>query len=92
VQGTANAVDTNNLELTDGGDSLTVTTSDTTTLASIGVVGGNANQSDVFLSDGSTVASAANTQITTNINALSSAALGLSKNDLQSASTQRQRL
>jgi flagellin len=87
VQGTANAVDTNNLELTDGGDSLTVTTSDTTTLASIGVVGGNANQSDVFLSDGSTVASAANTQITTNINALSSAALGLSKNDLQSAST-----
>jgi flagellin len=87
VQGTANAVDTNNLELTDGGDSLTVTTSDTTTLASIGVVGGNANQSDVFHSDGSTVASAANTQITTNINALSSAALGLSKNDLQSAST-----
>jgi flagellin len=92
TQGTANAVDTNNLELTTSatggaGDTLTVTTSDTTTLASMGVVGGNANQSDVFLSDGSTIASAANTQITTNINALSSAALGLSTNDLQSAST-----
>jgi flagellin len=87
VQGVANAVDTNNLELKAGVDTLTVTTSDTTTLASMGVVGGNANQSDVFLSDGSTVASAANTQIKTNINALSSAALGLSTNDLQSSST-----
>jgi flagellin len=87
TQGTPNAVDTNNLELTAGGDTLTVTTSDTTTLASMGVVGGNANQSDVFLSDGSTVATAANTQIKTNINALSSTALGLSTNNLQSAST-----
>jgi flagellin len=87
TQGAANSVDTNNLELKAGTDTLTVTTSDTTTLSSMGVVGGNANQSDVFLSDGSTVASAANTQIKTNINALSSAALGLSTNDLQSAST-----
>jgi flagellin len=87
----AAGVDTNNLELTNGGDSLTVTTSDTTTLASLGVVGGNANQSDVFISDGSTVSAgptgAANTQIKTNINALSSTALGLGSNDLQSAAT-----
>ena len=88
TQGTANEVDKNNLELTTtAGDSLTVTTSDTTTLASIGVVGGNADQSDVFLSDGSTIASAANTQIKTNINALSSAALGLSTDNLQSATS-----
>jgi flagellin len=87
VQGTANKVDTNNLELKNGTDSLTVTTSDTTTLASMGVTGGNANQSDVFLSDGSTVASAANTQIKTNINALSATALGLAANDLQSSTT-----
>jgi flagellin len=88
TQGTANAVDTNNLELTTAGaDSLTVTTSDTTTLKSMGVVGGNSNQSDVFLSDGSTVASAANTEIKTNINALSSTALGLATNDLQSSTT-----
>ena len=88
TQGTPNAVDGNNLELTTtAGDSLTVTTSDTTTLASIGVVGGNADQSNVFLSDGSTAASAANTQIKTNINALSAAALGLSSNNLQSANT-----
>jgi flagellin len=88
TQGTANEVDKNNLELTTtAGDSLTVTTSDTTTLASIGVVGGNADQSNVFLSDGSTAASAANTQIKTNINALSAAALGLSSNNLQSANT-----
>jgi flagellin len=87
TQGTANEVDGNNLELKAGSDSLTVTTSDTTTLASIGVVGGNADQSNVFLSDGSTAASAANTQIKTNINALSSAALGLSTNNLQSATT-----
>ena len=88
TQGTANEVDKINLELTTtAGDSLTVTTSDTTTLASIGVVGGNADQSDVFLSDGSTIASAANTQIKTNINALSSAALGLSTDNLQSATS-----
>jgi flagellin len=87
TQGTANEVDGNNLELKAGSDSLTVTTSDTTTLASIGVVGGNADQSNVFLSDGSTAASAANTQIKTNINDLSSAALGLSSNNLQSATT-----
>jgi flagellin len=87
TQGTANEVDKNNLESTTAGDSLTVTTSDTTTLASIGVVGGNADQSDVFLSDGSTIASAANTQIKTNINALSSAALGLSTDNLQSATS-----
>ena len=87
TQGTANKVDTNNLELKNGTDSLTVTTSDTTTLASMGVTGGNANQSDVFLSDGSTIASAANTQIKTNINALSSTALGLASNNLQSATT-----
>jgi flagellin len=87
TQGTANKVDTNNLELKNGTDSLTVTTSDTTTLASMGVVGGNIDQSDVFLSDGSTIASAANTQIKTNINALSSTALGLASNNLQSATT-----
>jgi flagellin len=87
TQGTPNAVDGNNLELNAGTDSLTVTTSDTTTLASLSVVGGNANQSDVFLSDGSTIATAANTQIKTNINALSSTSLGLASNDLQSAST-----
>jgi flagellin len=86
TQGTPNAVDANNLELTAGTDSLTVSTTDTTTLASIGVVGGNADQSDVFISDGSTVATAANTQIKTNINALSAQALGLSTNNLQSAS------
>jgi flagellin len=87
TQGTANKVDTNNLELKNGTDSLTVTTSDITTLASMGVVGGNIDQSDVFLSDGSTIASAANTQIKTNINALSSTALGLASNNLQSATT-----
>jgi len=87
TQGTANKVDTNNLELKNGTDSLTVTTSDTTTLASMGVVGGNIDQSDVFLSDGSTIASAANTQIKTNINALSSTELGLASNNLQSATT-----
>ena len=91
TQGTANKVDTNNLELKDGTDSLTVTTSDTTTLASMGVVGGNIDQSDVFISDGSTISSGAtgtaNTQIKTNINALSSAALGLASNNLQSATS-----
>jgi flagellin len=85
--GTANAVDTNNVELTNGTDSLTVTTSDTSTLGTIGVVGGNADQSNVFISDGSTVATAANTQIKTNINALSATQLGLSTNNLQSASS-----
>jgi flagellin len=88
TQGNA-GVDTNNLELKSSvaTDTLTVATSDTTTLASMGVVGGSEDQSNVFLSDGSTVASAANTQIKTNINALSAAALNLSTNDLASAST-----
>jgi flagellin len=85
--GTPNAVDTNNIELTNGTDSLTVTTSDTSTLGTIGVVGGNADQSNVFISDGSTVATAANTQIKTNINALSATQLGLVNNSLQSSTS-----
>jgi flagellin len=85
--GTANAVDSNNLELINGTDSLTVTTSDTKTLGTIGVVGGNADQSNIFISDGSTVATAANTQIQTNINALSATQLGLTSNNLQSSTS-----
>jgi flagellin len=85
--GTPNAVDSNNLELTNGTDSLTVTTSDTKTLGTIGVVGGNADQSNIFISDGSTVATAANTQIQTNINALSATQLGLTSNNLQSSTS-----
>jgi flagellin len=75
------------LELTNGTDSLTVTTSDTKTLGTIGVVGGNADQSNIFISDGSTVATAANTQIQTNINALSATQLGLTSNNLQSSTS-----
>jgi len=80
VQGTvgATAADTNNLELTStSGDALTVTTSDNTTLASLNAATGATQQNTVFISDGSTAPTAANTQITTSVNALSSTTLGL---------------
>jgi len=78
TQGTAGAVDTNNIELTTtGGDSLTVTTSDTTTLSTLASESAGATN-NVFISDSSTTNTAANTEITTNINALSATTLGLS--------------
>jgi flagellin len=80
VQGTvgATAADTNNLELTStSGDALTVTTSDNTSLATLNAATGATQQNTVFISDGSTAATAANTQITTSVNALSSTTLGL---------------
>jgi flagellin len=71
--------DTNNIEFDGtGGDSYTITSSDTTTLGSLTAVTGATDNSTVFISDSSTVDSAANTQITTNINALNATTLGLS--------------
>ena len=81
VQGTvgATAADTNNLEFASGaGDSLTVTTSDNTTLASLNASVGATNSNTVFISDSSTANSVANTQINTTINALNATTLGLS--------------
>ncbi len=81
VQGTPGAVaaDTNNLELTNtAGDNLTVTTTDNTTLASLNAWAGATNANSVFISDSSTVNSALNTEISTNISALSALTLGLS--------------
>ena len=81
VQGTAGtqAADTNNLELAaTNSDALTVTTTDNTTLQSLNAYAGATNSSNVFISDGSTVATAANVEIGTSINALSATTLGLS--------------
>jgi flagellin len=78
VQGAAGVVDTNNLELTNGTDNMTVTTTDNTSLQSLQTFGGVANNNAVFISDSSTVNSALNTEITTTINALSATTLGLS--------------
>jgi len=58
VQGTAGtqAADTNNLELAaTNGDALTVTTSDNTTLQTLNAYAGATDNSNVFISDGSTV-------------------------------------
>jgi len=81
VQGTTGvqAADTNNLELAStAGDTLQVTTSDNTTLASLSAYGaGSTDTNAVFISDSSTVDSTLTTQINTSINALSSTALGL---------------
>ena len=81
VQGTAGtqAADTNNLELAaTNGNVLTVTTTDNTTLQSLNAYAGATDNSNVFISDGSTVATASNTEISTSINALSATTLGLS--------------
>jgi flagellin len=81
VQGTTGTVaaDTNNIELAaTNGDALTVTTSDNTSLQSLNAYSGATNNSNVFISDGSTVASTTNTEINTSINALSATTLGLS--------------
>jgi flagellin len=81
VQGTVGATtaDTNNLNFASGaGDSLTLTTTDNTTLASLNASQGATNSNTVFISDSSTANTAANTQINTNINALSATTLGLS--------------
>jgi len=81
VQGTTGvqAADTNNLELAaTNGNVLTVTTTDNTTLQSLNAYAGATDNSNVFISDGSTVATAANTEIGTSINALSATTLGLS--------------
>jgi flagellin len=77
--GTSGAVDTNNLELTTaGGDTLTVSTTDSKDLASLQAIAGGTNTASVFVSDSSTVNTAANTEITSNINSLSATTLGLS--------------
>jgi flagellin len=81
VQGTTGvqAADTNNLELAaTNGNVLTVTTTDNTTLQSLNAYAGATDNSNVFISDGSTVATTANTEISTSINALSATTLGLS--------------
>ena len=81
TQGTpgTQAADLNNLELAaTNGDALTVTTTDNTSLQSLNAYAGATNSSNVFISDGSTVATSANTEIGTSINALSAATLGLS--------------
>ncbi len=84
------AADTNNVEFTNGTDTMTISTTDNTTLASLSAYGPGATDSaSVFVSDSSTVNSAANTEISTNINALSATTLGLSSGgtnlDLSSA-------
>jgi flagellin len=81
VQGTVGATtaDTNNLAFSSGaGDPLTVTTTDNTALASLNASVGATDNNTVFISDSSTKDSAADTQITTSINALSATTLGLS--------------
>jgi len=71
--------DTNNLELdAAAGHTLTVTTTDNTTLASLSAYGaGSTSSASVFVSDSSTANSATNTEISTSINALSATTLGL---------------
>jgi flagellin len=76
--GTSGAVDTNNLELSNGGDTLTVSTTDSKDLSSLQAIAGGTNTASVFVSDSSTVNTAANTEITSNINSLSATTLGLS--------------
>jgi flagellin len=53
-------------------------TSDNTTLQTLNAYAGATDNSNVFISDGSTVATASNTEISTSINALSATTLGLS--------------
>jgi flagellin len=77
--------DTNNIGFTAaGGSGFTITTSDTSALASLGAYSATAatvnaatDLSSVYISDSSTVNSAANTQINTSVNALSASVLGL---------------
>ena len=57
-------------------DGITVTTNDAA-LAPLNAAVGATSSNTVFISDSSTANSAANTQITTTINALSATALGL---------------
>ncbi|MGD0096758.1 MAG: flagellin [Terracidiphilus sp.] len=89
TQGTAGVVDDNNLELKNGTDNMTVSTTDNTTLATLATFAGGTNNASVFVSDSSTIDTAANTEISTNINALSATTLGLSTSgtnlDLSSA-------
>jgi flagellin len=72
--------DTNNLEFTgDGTSTYTISTSDTTALQSVNAYSNGNNNNSVFISDSSTIDTAANTLITTSISALSAAVLGLTK-------------
>lgn len=79
VQGAAASLgaDTNNVGFTSA-SSYTITTSDTTSLGGVGAYTGASNTSAVFITDSSTINSVANTQINTNISALSATVLGLS--------------
>jgi flagellin len=69
--------DTHNLEFAGNGNSFTITTSDNTALKSLNAYAGASNDNFVFISDASTPNIAADTEITTSINALSSTTLGL---------------
>jgi flagellin len=70
---------TNNLQFSgDGTSTYTITTSDTTSLASLNAYAGATDNNTVFISDSSSANTAANTQINTSINALSATTLGLS--------------
>jgi flagellin len=81
---TLGTIDKNNIKITDtANDSFTITSSDPT-LSGLVAQGNAGSNNAIFISDGSTVNSAATTQISTSIQALTSATLGLSANNLTS--------